>query len=96
MSVLIFYRLIFINNRTEDCELLFIFFINKYICVFLGSVIKAWDLGIATMKKGELAKFTCKPKYAYGEAGSLPKIPPNATLIFEVELVSWKGMAQGS
>lgn len=56
-----------------------------------GSVIKAWDLGIATMKKGELAKFTCKPKYAYGEAGSLPKIPPNATLIFEVELVSWKG-----
>ena len=58
----------------------------------LGSVIKAWDLGIATMKKGELAKFTCKPKYAYGEAGSLPKIPPNATLIFEVELFGWKGI----
>lgn len=56
-----------------------------------GSVIKAWDLGIATMKKGELAKFTCKPKYAYGEAGALPKIPPNATLIFEVELFGWKG-----
>ncbi|XP_048727862.2 peptidyl-prolyl cis-trans isomerase FKBP4-like isoform X2 [Ostrea edulis] len=56
-----------------------------------GKVIKAWDLGIATMKKGELAKFTCQAKYAYGEVGSLPKIPANATLIFEVELFSWKG-----
>jgi FK506-binding protein 4/5 len=43
------------------------------------------------MKKGELAKFTCQAKYAYGEVGSPPKIPANATLIFEVELFSWKG-----
>ncbi|PVD33481.1 hypothetical protein C0Q70_04737 [Pomacea canaliculata] len=56
-----------------------------------GSVIKAWDIGVATMKKGELARLTCKPEYAYGEAGSPPKIPPNATLIFEVELLDWKG-----
>lgn len=56
-----------------------------------GSVIKAWDLGVATMHKGELAVFTCKPEYAYGEAGSPPKIPPGATLIFEVELFDWKG-----
>ncbi|XP_050409166.1 peptidyl-prolyl cis-trans isomerase FKBP4 isoform X1 [Patella vulgata] len=57
----------------------------------MGSVIKAWDLGVATMKKGEIAKFTCKAEYAYGASGSPPKIPPNATLIFEVELFSWKG-----
>ncbi|XP_041365442.1 peptidyl-prolyl cis-trans isomerase FKBP4-like [Gigantopelta aegis] len=57
-----------------------------------GKVIKAWDLGIATMKCGELAKFTCKHEYAYGEGGSPPKIPPNATLIFEVELFDWKGV----
>ena len=51
----------------------------------LGEVIKAWDLGVASMKKGELAQLTCASKYAYGENGSPPKIPPNATLIFEVQ-----------
>lgn len=60
-------------------------------CFFLsGSVIKAWDLGVATMKKGELARLTCKPEYAYGKNGSPPKIGPDATLIFEVELFEWK------
>jgi len=54
-----------------------------------GRVIKGWDLGVATMKKGELAKFTLSPEYAYGESGSPPKIPANATLVFEVELLSW-------
>ncbi|XP_052066110.1 peptidyl-prolyl cis-trans isomerase FKBP4-like isoform X3 [Mytilus californianus] len=56
-----------------------------------GAVIKAWDQGVATMKKGEIARFTCQPEYAYGETGSLPKIPANATLVFEVELFDWKG-----
>lgn len=56
----------------------------------VGQVIKAWDLGVATMKQGEVAKFTCAPEYAYGESGSPPAIPANATLVFEVELFSWK------
>uniref|UniRef100_A0A1W7R9X1 peptidylprolyl isomerase n=1 Tax=Hadrurus spadix TaxID=141984 RepID=A0A1W7R9X1_9SCOR len=54
-----------------------------------GSVIKGWDVGVATMKKGEVALLTCKPEYAYGEAGSPPKIPSNATLVFEIELFDW-------
>merc|ERR1719436_247086 len=54
-----------------------------------GQVIKGWDLGVATMKKGEVAKFTLAPEFAYGAAGSPPKIPENASLIFEVELLSW-------
>eukprot|EP00296_Roombia_truncata_P000085 JP435744.1.p1 GENE.JP435744.1~~JP435744.1.p1 ORF type:complete len:485 (+),score=111.09 JP435744.1:3-1457(+) len=55
-----------------------------------GSVIKAWEQGVATMKVGELAVFTCKPDYAYGERGSPPKIPAAATLVFEVELFGFK------
>lgn len=42
------------------------------------------------MKKGELAVLTCSPEYGYGESGSPPKIPPNATLKFEVEVIDWK------
>ncbi|CAK9007966.1 unnamed protein product [Durusdinium trenchii] len=54
-----------------------------------GEVIKGWDLGVATMKKGEVAKFTLSPEYAYGDAGSPPSIPEKATLVFEVELIDW-------
>ena len=41
------------------------------------------------MKKGEKALLTIQPEYGYGQQGSLPAIPPNATLQFEVELLSW-------
>jgi len=54
-----------------------------------GNVIKGWDLGVASMKKGEVAKFTLAPEFAYGDAGSPPKIPEKATLVFEIELISW-------
>lgn len=56
-----------------------------------GQVIKAWDIGVATMKIGEICQLTCKPEYAYGAAGSPPKIPPNATLVFQVELFEFRG-----
>ncbi|XP_072292040.1 peptidyl-prolyl cis-trans isomerase FKBP4 [Eucyclogobius newberryi] len=56
-----------------------------------GQVIRAWDIGVATMKVGELCQLICKPEYAYGTAGSPPKIPPNATLVFEIELFDFHG-----
>ncbi|XP_063079004.1 peptidyl-prolyl cis-trans isomerase FKBP3 [Engraulis encrasicolus] len=57
--------------------------------VGLGRVIRGWDEGILTMSKGETAKLEIEPEWAYGRKG-VPdnKIPPNAKLIFEVELVS--------
>ena len=54
-----------------------------------GEVIKGWDEGIKTMKKGEQAVFPGPPELADGEAGSPPASPPNATLRFDVELRSW-------
>uniref|UniRef100_A0A8D0EFI5 peptidylprolyl isomerase n=1 Tax=Salvator merianae TaxID=96440 RepID=A0A8D0EFI5_SALMN len=56
-----------------------------------GEVIKAWDIAVGTMTSGEVCQIVCKPEYAYGSAGSPPKIPPNATLIFEIELFEFKG-----
>mmetsp|Transcript_69165 Transcript_69165/g.80639 ORF Transcript_69165/g.80639 Transcript_69165/m.80639 type:complete len:439 (+) Transcript_69165:63-1379(+) len=54
-----------------------------------GQVIKGWDQGVATMRKGERAILRCLPEYAYGAAGSPPTIPANATLNFEVEVKDW-------
>lgn len=54
-----------------------------------GQVIKGWDQGIKTMKKGENALFTIPAELAYGESGSPPTIPPNAMLQFDVELLTW-------
>ncbi|XP_050077726.1 FK506-binding protein 59 [Anopheles maculipalpis] len=56
-----------------------------------GGVIKAFDLGVASMKLGERCILKCAPKYAYGSSGSPPNIPPNATLNFELEILGWKG-----
>ncbi|KAI0980484.1 hypothetical protein GJ496_002389 [Pomphorhynchus laevis] len=56
-----------------------------------GQVIKGWELGVATMRTGEKARFTIKPEYGYGSHGSGDKIPGNSTLIFDVELLAIKG-----
>ena len=57
----------------------------------LNRVIACWTEGVQRMKVGGKAKLTCPPEIAYGSRGAGSAVPPNATLLFEVELVGIQG-----
>jgi len=68
-------------DSSRDRNQPFVFEIGK------SNVISCWDEGVMTMKVGERAIITCPYNYAYGVRGSPPRIPPKATLVFDVELI---------
>lgn len=64
---------------------------NQAIEFPLGAVIPCWTEGVQRMKVGGKAKLTCPSSIAYGSRGAGGVIPPNATLLFEVELLAING-----
>lgn len=52
------------------------------------------ELGLLSMRRGELARFLFKPTYAYGTLGCPPLIPPNTTVLFEIELLDFLDSAE--
>ena len=63
---------------------------NQAISFPLSGVIPCWTEGVQKMKVGGKAKLVCPPELAYGSQGAGNAVPPNATLIFEVELLNIK------
>jgi len=63
---------------------------NQSISFPLSGVIPCWTEGVQKMKAGGKAKLVCPPELAYGARGAGSAVPPNATLIFEVELLNIK------
>ncbi|CAF0799168.1 unnamed protein product [Adineta steineri] len=74
---------VFANTREKDEKVSF--------NLGRGEVIKAWDMAVATMKRGEIAKFFSKPKYAYGLKGIPGKVESATSVIFEIELIDCIG-----
>ena len=56
--------------------------------VGVGSVIRGWDQGVVGMRVGGLRRLVVPPELAYGSTGSGLRIPPNATLVFDITLLS--------
>ncbi|XP_052801994.1 inactive peptidyl-prolyl cis-trans isomerase FKBP6-like isoform X2 [Mya arenaria] len=54
-----------------------------------GEMIEGVDVALSTMRKSELSRFLIKPEYNLGERGAPPRIPPNSTMLFEIELLSF-------
>ncbi|KAK5580705.1 hypothetical protein RB653_000729 [Dictyostelium firmibasis] len=72
------------NGKTFDSSLRTPFSFR----IGIREVIRGWDIGVASMKVGGKRRLTIPSDLAYGKSGAPPTIPPNATLIFDVELVS--------
>ena len=86
-TVIVHYRGTFPDGREFDSS----YKRNEPAEFPLGAVIPCWTEGVQKIKVGGKAKLTCPSTIAYGARGACNTIPPNATLFFEVELLSISG-----
>lgn len=86
-TVQVHYRGTFPDGREFDSS----YKRNQPISFPLSAVIPCWTEGVQRMKVGGKAKLTCPSTIAYGQRGAGGVIPPNATLLFEVELLAIGG-----
>ena len=84
--VAVHYRGLLLNGTEFDSS----YSLDEPITLSLKRVIKGWTEGIQLMPTGSVFVFLIPPELAYGEKGASPSIPPNATLIFVVELFDIK------
>ena len=79
------------DRPDEDGDYMFLVG-DRHEAVKDGWVIKGLNYAGETMHRGEMAEFIIKPEYAYGAKGNAkkPKVPPNATLRYVVEMLTWK------
>lgn len=63
-----------------------------YFILGAGQVIPALEMVFPTLSRGEKAKIVIPPEYGYGEKGYPPLIPPKATLLYEIELVTFSSV----
>ena len=85
-TVTVHYRGTFLDGKEFDSS----FKRNAPTSFPLNGVIPCWTEGVQMMKPGGKARLTCPPAIAYGERGAGGVIPPNATLNFDIELISVK------
>lgn len=89
-SIVLIHYVAYVSNFHEPFDVTYLQSKRpKRFTLGIGEILPGLEIGIKTMTMGENAKFIVKPELAYRELGCPPRIPPNATILFDVHLISY-------